>query len=56
MQTEGGGSRLLILLLALIYILSPIDIVPDVIPVAGWLDDVIVALVAGTLALGAGSK
>ena len=46
MQTEGGGSTLLILLLALIYILSPIDIVPDVIPVAGWLDDVIVALVA----------
>ena len=56
MQTEGGGARLLILLLALIYILSPIDIIPDVIPIAGWLDDVIVALVAGALALGSGNK
>ena len=56
MQTEGGGSKLLILLLALIYIISLIDIVPDVIPVAGWVDDVIVTLVAGILALGAGSK
>ena len=35
MQTEGGGSKLLILLLALIYIISPIDIVPDLVSVAG---------------------
>lgn len=26
--------------IALIYLISPIDIVPDVIPVIGWLDDV----------------
>lgn len=25
-----------ILILALLYILSPIDLIPDVIPVAGW--------------------
>ena len=53
---KRDGSAMLILLLALIYIISLIDIVPDVIPVAGWVDDVIVTLVAGILALGAGSK
>lgn len=24
---------------AIIYIVSPLDVVPDIIPVAGWLDD-----------------
>lgn len=33
-------------LLAVIYVLFPIDIVPDVIPVAGQLDDVAVLLLA----------
>jgi uncharacterized membrane protein YkvA (DUF1232 family) len=28
--------------LAVLYLLSPFDIVPDVIPFAGWLDDIIV--------------
>jgi uncharacterized membrane protein YkvA (DUF1232 family) len=30
-------------LLALIYVLSPFDLVPDVIPILGWLDDGLVA-------------
>ena len=29
-----------ILVAAVAYVISPIDIVPDFIPVAGWLDDV----------------
>lgn len=34
-------------LAAAIYVLSPIDLVPDVVPVVGWLDDMgIVGLVA----------
>jgi uncharacterized membrane protein YkvA (DUF1232 family) len=41
----------LILLLALLYILSPIDLVPDFIPVAGWVDDVVVGAGAAYFAL-----
>ena len=37
----------LILLLALLYIICPIDLIPDFIPVAGWVDDVVVG--AGAL-------
>ena len=32
--------RWLIIVLSVLYILSPLDLVPDVIPVLGWLDDV----------------
>ena len=34
-------------LLAIAYVVSPIDLIPDAIPVLGWLDDIgVVALVA----------
>lgn len=36
------------MVLAILYSLSPIDIVPDVLPIAGWADDI---LVLGTSAL-----
>lgn len=38
----------ILLILALLYFLSPIDLVPDVIPGTGFLDDVLVVL--GSLA------
>ncbi len=30
----------------LLYVLSPIDLVPDVIPVVGWLDDIVLVPLA----------
>lgn len=45
-----------ILILALLYIISPIDLVPDVIPVVGWADDLAVVVTAGVAALAAGHK
>ena len=37
-------GNLLILLLIALYIASPVDIIPDFVPVAGWLDDLLVIL------------
>ena len=34
------GEKILVCGLALLYILSPVDLLPDVIPVIGWLDDI----------------
>lgn len=36
--------------LAILYVLSPIDLIPDAIPVLGWLDDGLVAYVLLQLA------
>lgn len=33
----------LIPVLAVVYVLSPLDLLPDIIPVVGWMDDLIVA-------------
>jgi uncharacterized membrane protein YkvA (DUF1232 family) len=57
--TSGKCSLADIMLIAgaLLYLISPIDAVPDFIPVAGWLDDVAIAgLVLGYLDKKAGSK
>lgn len=45
----GGGltkADKWILVVALLYCLSPVDIVPDVVPVLGFIDDLLVAVVA----------
>ena len=41
----------LILVLALLYIISPVDVIPDVIPVVGWADDLAVGVGAGAMCL-----
>ena len=43
--------RWLILILAVLYIISPIDFLPDPIPLAGWIDDIVVGLTAVSIAL-----
>ena len=35
-----------ILIAALAYVVSPIDLIPDTIPVAGWIDDLVVLAMA----------
>ncbi|PKB61251.1 MAG: hypothetical protein BZY79_04720 [SAR202 cluster bacterium Casp-Chloro-G4] len=36
---------------ALIYLISPFDLVPDIVPISGWIDDIVVTLVAAALFL-----
>ena len=38
-------AKIAIGILLLAYILSPVDLVNDVIPVAGWLDDLMAAVI-----------
>lgn len=35
-----SGKEKAILIGAIVYVVSPIDAIPDVIPVVGWLDDI----------------
>jgi len=37
--------------LALLYVLSPVDLVPDALPLLGWLDDGVVAVLLLRLAM-----
>ena len=37
------------------YVLLPADVIPDVIPVLGWLDDLVVSLISLSAAAAAGS-
>lgn len=39
-----NSTSLIIIIAAVIYVISPIDIFPDVLPVFGWTDDVTVIL------------
>ena len=43
-----------ILVLAILYILSPVDAIPDAVPVIGWVDDAAVGVGAGAAVLAAG--
>ena len=42
----------LILPVALIYLISPLDIVPDILPVLGRIDDILVIFIAIAIFLG----
>ena len=47
-QPASKGIKLWIpLILALIYTVSPIDLVPDFIPIVGWLEDALLVIVGG---------
>lgn len=40
----------IVALLAAVYIISPVDLVPDVIPILGWIDDGVITLLLFQLA------
>jgi len=50
-QQSDGGFRLLVLILAIMYIVSPIDLIPDPIPIVGWIDDAAVGIGAAAYCL-----
>lgn len=39
------------MIVALLYVLLPTDLVPDIAPVVGWIDDIVVILIAVANAL-----
>ncbi|MEQ1593906.1 MAG: YkvA family protein [Casimicrobium sp.] len=39
LKSQAKWKRAVIAFLAFLYIISPLDLVPDVIPFFGWLDD-----------------
>jgi uncharacterized membrane protein YkvA (DUF1232 family) len=36
---SGPMTRVITIIITLIYILSPIDLIPDWFPILGWIDD-----------------
>ena len=44
---QSGITPWIPLILALIYTVSPVDLVPDVIPIVGWFEDALFLIVGG---------
>ncbi len=38
------GTQILIFILTVVYVVSPLDVIPDFVPVIGWIDDLVVFL------------
>jgi len=43
-QTRTSFWTYVTVILGFVYMLSPIDVLPDVIPLLGWLDDLLVLM------------
>jgi uncharacterized membrane protein YkvA (DUF1232 family) len=44
-RSGGGAGKWIMILLCAIYIISPLDFIPDVIPGLGWGDDIVAGLI-----------
>lgn len=44
---QSGITPWIPLILAIIYTVSPVDLVPDVLPVVGWFEDALLLIVGG---------
>lgn len=55
-KTRSPKAAFLVLLLGVAYLLIPTDLVPDLIPILGWIDDLIIAPYLMTLAVRLNSK
>ena len=44
---QSGVTPWIPLILAIIYTVSPVDLVPDVLPVVGWFEDALLLIVGG---------
>jgi uncharacterized membrane protein YkvA (DUF1232 family) len=40
-KTGGGAGKWIVIALCAIYIISPLDFIPDIIPGLGWGDDIV---------------
>lgn len=43
---RNSNSRTLLLVGILLYVISPLDILPDILPILGWVDDGLLASIA----------
>ena len=39
LKSQAKWKRVIIAVLAMLYVIAPLDLIPDFIPVIGWLDD-----------------
>ena len=39
LKSQAKWKRVIIVVFAMLYVISPLDLIPDFIPVIGWLDD-----------------
>ncbi len=47
----GGAGKWIVIALCAIYIISPLDFIPDIIPGLGWGDDIVAGLIGLTTLL-----
>lgn len=49
-RVKESFGVMLFLLISLIYAISPIDFIPDILLVIGWIDDIIILVISITMA------